>query len=379
MRYAIYIMFFAVLCFAADWHSTILDDSLHAKIERNLDNAGENRIFLEEALVETDPSIRPGVAFLIANSPAINLVAFDKDSLIEEVRLAYEAKDRFHWGDEISDDLFLHYILPNQVSQEPLTYYRRFFLDQLGPILDTIETASQAAIAVNYWCGERVGFKQTQRQDQGVFHTLSSGYGRCEEMMIVYVSALRAVGIPAREAWTPYWATSDNNHAWTELYADGKWHFTGSCEPKPTLNNAWFNKTAKRAAVIMSSAFGVPEKGTDIIYRKRENYAIINSLPYYVDNPAILTVDAGAESTDVFLAVFNFGAIRPIMRRNTGDSTSVTLTVGHGDFILYAGSDSTFAWSKTHAEFGDTTHVALRPSPENTLGTNRFWLRYPVE
>ena len=379
MKIAIYIAITAMVCFAGNWQSTVEDDSLRAKIERSLDEAGENRATLEEALVEAPPAIRPGVAFLIANSPAINLVAFDRDSLIEEVRLAYEAKNRFPWGRDLSDDLFLHYVLPNQVSQEPLTYYRKYFLDQLGPILDTVKTGSQAAIAVNYWCGARVGFKQTQRQDQGVFNTLSSGYGRCEEMMIVYISALRAVGIPAREAWTPYWATGDNNHAWTELWADGSWHFAGSCEPKPTLDNAWFSKTVKRAAVVMSSAFGVPDKGNDIIYRERENYAIINSIPYYIEKPAVLRVDAGAESTDVYLAVFNFGALRPIMRRNTGDSSAVTLTVGHGDFILYAGSDSTFAWSKIHTEFGDTTRIALRPKRGATLGENSFWLHYPLE
>ena len=378
MRAIIVICILAAFASAGNLENLVEDDSLRAKIERNLKDIGENRRILESALEDAEPEIRPGVAFLLGNSPAVNLIAYNKDSLLEEVRLAYKARNRFPWGEEIADQLFFHYVLPNQVSQEPLTYYRKYFLDNLGPILDTIETGSQAAIAVNYWCGERVRFEQTQRQDQGVFHTLSSGYGRCEEMMIVYVSALRAVGIPAREAWTPYWATSDNNHAWTELWADGDWHYAGSCEPKPTLDNAWFNKTARRAAVIMSSAFGVPETD-EILYRKREHYAIVNSMPHYVEKPALLIVETGAESTQVYVAVFNFGAIRPIMRQNTGDSTSVDFVMGHGDFIVYAGDKDRFAWAVVHTEFGETTGITLTADKKGTIAKDEFWLRYPVE
>lgn len=378
MRTSIFILLFCSIVYSGGWRDRISDDSLRTKVEKNLAESGENRIRLEDALNRAPQDILNGVAFLIANSPAVNLIAYHPDSLLNEVSLAYEARRKFPWGKEISEALFLYYVLPNQVTQEQLTYYRKYFMDNLSPILDTVKTASQAAVAVNYWCGERVRFQQTQRQDQSAFQTLSSGYGRCEEMMIVYVSALRSVCIPAREAWTPYWATGDNNHAWTELWADGEWHFAGSCEPQPTLDNAWFNNTVKRAAVIMSCAFGVP-KTDEEIYRKRENFAIINSTPYYIPKPARLTVETDAESTNVFLCVFNFGAIRPIMRFNTGDSTRVSFSMGHGDYIIYAGNKDTFDWKKVRTEFGEETRVSLNPQKGKTLGQNAFWLRYPAE
>jgi len=196
--------------------------------------------------------------------------------------------------------------------------------------------------------------------------------------MIVYVSALRAAGIPAREAWTPYWAHCDNNHAWTELWADGAWHFAGSCEPQPTLDNAWFNKSARRAAVLMSSAFGVPETD-EILYREREHYSIINSTPYYIENPAELTVETTAESTNVYLSVFNFGALRPILRMNTGDSTRVTFTIGRGTFQIYAGSDTSFAETTVAMEYGEKTELVLCPKKGGKLSSKAFWLRYPTE
>ena len=363
---------------AADWGGLVEDDSLRAKLERNLENAGDNREALEIAIVGADPKIRPGLTFLLANSPRASIVAYNTDSLLEEVRFAYAAREKYPWGREIPEELFLHYVLPNQVSQEQMTYYRKYFMEQFEEILDTLETGSEAAIAINYWCGQRVGFKQTQRQDQGVFQTLSAGYGRCEEMMIVYVSALRAAGIPAREAWTPYWAHCDNNHAWTELWADSNWHFAGSCEPRPTLNNAWFNKSAKRAIVIMSSAFGVPETD-ELMYRERNHYSIINSTPYYIENPAELIVETERESTDVFLSVFNFGAQRPIMRLNTGDSTSVMFTIGRGSFIIYAGDDGSFVSGVVTTKYGERTERTLVPVEGGSLPEDEFWLRIPSQ
>jgi len=43
---------------------------------------------------------------------------------------------------------------------------------------------------------------------------VESGRGRCEDMSNMIGYALRANAIPSATDYTPYWATSDNNHAW---------------------------------------------------------------------------------------------------------------------------------------------------------------------
>ena len=48
------------------------------------------------------------------------------------------------------------------------------------------------------------------------------------------VSALRTIGIPARQVYTPRWAHTDDNHAWVEAWVDGKWYFLGAC-PEPRM------------------------------------------------------------------------------------------------------------------------------------------------
>jgi len=47
---------------------------------------------------------------------------------------------------------------------------------------------------------------------------------------------MRAVGIPARQVYTPRWAHTDDNHAWIEVWTGDRWHFMGACEPEAVLD-----------------------------------------------------------------------------------------------------------------------------------------------
>ena len=69
----------------------------------------------------------------------------------------------------------------------------------------------------------------------------------CGEESVFLVNALRSVGIPARQVYVPRWSHCDDNHAWVELWCDGKWYFTGACEPLMILNKGWFTNASSRA------------------------------------------------------------------------------------------------------------------------------------
>ena len=80
--------------------------------------------------------------------------------------------------------------------------------------------------------------------------------GRCGEQSTFTVTALRAVGIPARQCYTPRWAHTDSNHAWVEVWINGKWYFLGACEPDPELNMGWFANPSTRAMMVHTTIFG---------------------------------------------------------------------------------------------------------------------------
>lgn len=104
--------------------------------------------------------------------------------------------------------------------------------------------------------------------------------GRCGEESTFTVAALRAVGIPARQVYTPRWAHTDDNHAWVEAWADGKWYFLGACEPEPVLNLGWFNAPASRAMLMHTRAFG-DYNGPEEVMLRTNNFTEINLIDNY--------------------------------------------------------------------------------------------------
>lgn len=74
---------------------------------------------------------------------------------------------------------------------------------------------------------------------------MKTSWGRCGEQSVFTVTALRAVGIPARQCYTPRWVHTDSNHAWVEAWIDGKWHYMGASEPEAELDVAWFDRPVK--------------------------------------------------------------------------------------------------------------------------------------
>src|SRR5690625_54271 len=108
----------------------------------------------------------------------------------------------------------------------------------------------EAILETNHWCHEKANYIGNDRRTVSPLTLIRTALGRCGEQSTLAVAALRSIGIPARQVYTPLWAHSDSNHAWVEAWADGKWHFFGACEPEPRLNQGWFQNPAKRAMLI---------------------------------------------------------------------------------------------------------------------------------
>jgi hypothetical protein len=343
-----------------------------------LDLAGENGAEILAAIVEAPEADREALSFLVSDLPAVDLATVGKEFLLETVRLAREARGKYPWGSTVPDDVYLSYVVPPRVSQEPLENWRPYFLEQLEGRLSGVASMEEAALEVNRWCGEHVGFKPTQRRDQGVFETLASGYGRCEEMMIVHIAALRSVCIPARQTWTPFWATSDNNHAWTELWVDGGWHYTGACEPRDALDDAWFNDSVRGAALVLSSVFGPPASGDDV-YRQEERFSLVNSIGHYLD-PGTLRVSVTergrpAAGVPVTVSVWNFGALRAIARVDTDRRGDMAVSLGDGTYFVCAGGPRESGWALAEIRAGSETSLSLALRLDEPFD-GQFWLRY---
>lgn len=283
---------------------------------------------------------RNDLRFLMSYLPLGDLAMMNGKDLLENVLLAREAVERFSWGSEVPEDIYLNFVLPHRVSQEPFVRgWRRMFLDDIAPRVAGM-TMSEAALEVNHWCHEHATFKVSSRRDQDVLTTIRAGLGRCEEEMILTICALRSVSIPARQCYTPYWPHTDNNHAWVEVWADGEWHYYGGCEPKPGLEQAWFTSAAGRAMLVVSTAYG-EYLGDEPVLKNYPRSTLINSTAVYGPTHEInITLtdrkDRPVKDTRMVFSLFNYGALMPALALNSDDEGRIVLNCGKGSWIAAA-------------------------------------------
>ena len=264
----------------------------------------------------------------------------------------------------LPEDIFLNYVLHPRVNEEELSDCRRAMYDELSPLLAGLPEY-QAAVRVNYWNASQVTYRLTDDRTISAAAAWRCGFGRCGEESTFAVNAYRAVGIPARQIYTPRWAHCDDNHAWVEVWVDGSWHFLGACEPEETLDRGWFTAAAGRALLLHTRCFG-PPVGEEIISRsgmvtllnQTRRYAPVRTLAVRVTDRAGAPLPGAA----VFFEILNACQWFPAAQVPADGSGTARLTCGRGSLRVRAVCGE---WSAQEIISGDTETVILTlPGPE---------------
>jgi hypothetical protein len=97
----------------------LLPASYRDEVTRALASADKNQHELINAIESVKPEQRTGIAFLIANMPQRDLTSLSKDFLVENVSLAYQAREATPWAKAIPEEIFLNDVLPYANLNEP--------------------------------------------------------------------------------------------------------------------------------------------------------------------------------------------------------------------------------------------------------------------
>ncbi|MCX6282839.1 MAG: transglutaminase-like domain-containing protein, partial [Bacteroidetes bacterium] len=285
---------------------------------------------------------------------------------LKNIRASFAARDTFSWGKTLPDELFRHFVLPVRVNNENLDTSRMVFL---GELKDRIRKMSMrdAVIEVNHWCHEKVTYRGTDERTSSPLATVRTAYGRCGEESTFAVAALRSVCIPARQCYTPRWAHSDDNHAWVEVWIDGKWNYIGACEPEPVPGVAWFTAPAKRAMLVNTNVFGDYEGPEDVLL-KDERYTRINILSNYAVTKRIFVLvkdksGKPADSASVEFQLYNYAEFYPLLRSYTDARGLCSFQTGLGDLIVWASKNGEYAFRKITVRSVDTVTLELTEKP----------------
>jgi hypothetical protein len=277
--------------------------------------------------------------FLYAYMPLNDLADYDGSLFLDHVRQTLDIRKRVPWGEKVSDHLFLHFVLPYRVNSENIEDHRSILFHELADRITHLSMA-EAILETNYWCHEKATYIGSDLRTISPLTMIRDARGRCGEESTLAVAALRSIGIPARQCYTPRWAHSDDNHAWVEAWADGQWVYIGACEPEPRLNQGWFSPPARRAMLINTR---VPANylGPEDITLAHEWYTEINLLDGYAPTRTmtVLVKDENGrpvEGAQVYLELYNMAELTPIAVIPTNEQGELLFKTGFGDLVIRA-------------------------------------------
>ena len=287
--------------------------------------------------------------FLYAYMPQSDLADYDFPFFEQQVKVAMEARETFSWGKTIPEDIFRHFVVVYRVNNENLDTARSYIFHQLKNRIKNMNMYD-AALEVNHWCHEYVDYQPADARTSAPLATLKTSHGRCGEESTLTVTALRAVGIPARQCYTPRWAHCDDNHAWVEVWVDGKWWFLGACEPAPALNMGWFANVSTRTMMVHTNVFGRYE-GPEEVNKRTPYYSCINLLSNYADTAtAYVTVydkrHLPAKNASVCFKLYNYAEYYTLAEVKTDENGRAKLNTGLGDLLIWAKQGDDYAYAQ---------------------------------
>lgn len=292
---------------------------------------------------------REALEFLYAYMAWPDLADYSPEFFLQQVDYALRARKEMAWGKKVPMREWLHFVLPPRVNNENLDAFRDVCYEELKLRVEGL-SMKEAALEVNHWCHEYVTYKPSDSRTSAPLASMRTATGRCGEESTFTVAALRTIGIPARQVYTPRWAHTDDNHAWVEAWIDGKWYFLGACEPEPVLNLGWFNQPASRGMLMHTKVFGSYDGPEDVMSRT-PCYTEINVTRNYapVKKTTVRVVDTeGNAVPDAHLEfkLYNYAEFYTVQTTRTDAKGEAAITAGLGDMVAWASDGTNFGFVK---------------------------------
>ena len=255
---------------------------------------------------------------------------------VRQVRWALRARHEMPWGKTVPQREWRHFVLPVRVNNENLDNFRDSIYDELKARVEKL-SMREAVLEINHWCHEYVTYKPSDARTSSPLASMRTATGRCGEESTYTVSALRAMGIPARQVYTPRWAHTDDNHAWVEAWVDGTWYFLGACEPEAVLDLGWFNQPASRGMLMHTKVFGDYNGPEDVISRT-PHYTEINVTDKYAKTAR--TYVETEPNVNVEFKIYNYGEFYTVFRTTSDAQGKTSIQSGLGDMLVWCSDNS---------------------------------------
>jgi len=199
------------------------DEAEREAFASSLEDAGRNWTELAAAVSRLDGEMRQDAIWLVNGMPHLDRLEMTAETLIEHVDYARRVLTEMPYA--VPDDMFRPYILTYRIEEEPVEPWRREFFDLFSPVAEEEEEIVKTARALNRALAERVSERDREffGPRQSPLLTYRSGSGTGPEIAILACAALKAVGIPSRQAGVAALGQEDGGESWIEVFDGASW------------------------------------------------------------------------------------------------------------------------------------------------------------
>jgi len=322
---------------------------------RSLADAGRNWTELADGVRQLDREQREACIRLVNGMPHLDRLEMTAETLLEHVEYAFMVRTEMPYA--VPDTMFEPYILTYRVEEEPVDPWRRALHERFAPLAESERTVEGTARAINRELAAAVSRREKEffGPRQSPLLTLGSGRGTETEISILAAAAMKAVGIPSRQARVPALGSEDGTASWIEVFTGERWVPLYPLEPDAFGDFSFAEREYWRnvSIVVTRSAF------EELLVT--ENYTETGT----VELSFVSRGEPAAEFEHFSISVLNRGALVPLdaLDAVADDSGQFTATLGNGRYIVQAG---------TRDEYGNPLvmmkDVSLPPGSTKRIG-----------
>jgi len=264
-------------------------------------------------------------------TPLYDIQVITADYLIENIEDAFTAWE-YPWAKHLGFDDFCENVLPYRGQSEPLSNYRKQFMEMFSWLPDSLEenyTVIDVVNIVKRHLEKRIAYSE----EYPLFY---SGYltpqqlelvktSACENLALYFQMALRSLGIPAHCDNVLAWRHRNSQHIYNSVTdRDGTQYFLGLHGKYSGVIDKHLNRS--RMWRVTYKIHNSPEE-----LARAEGLHPIFINPYYEDVTQLyapvgrleLPIDQSLAGERIYLCVFNFGEWRPLAYTYAGTNGSV--------------------------------------------------------
>lgn len=150
--------------------------------------------------------------------------------LINNIELAFHAWKKMPWSKNVDFDTFCEYVLPYNLRNERLEYWRnKFYTDYSEMAMHYQNTKDLTGLFnyinsnLDYYIRFDLNMERNYPFHQKVSDILKSRIGSCFDISSFKLGTMRAAGLPVALDFIPNWGTTGARHAMVHLVTDNRY------------------------------------------------------------------------------------------------------------------------------------------------------------